>query len=164
MGAQAFPDPGFGHSIAIEVISASQIDIGLRKWHTANNAKRKGKLIMSLSTIIFIVGLLGAVFGVKKPWMGGITGLLIGPSLFYFGISSNIIPLVIVTLICFLLGIACGFVSSILFSGLKGKGHKAGTTYVSGFGVHHPGGIILSNGERKVLRDKNIKREILISY
>ncbi len=119
---------------------------------------------MNLSTIIFIVGLSGVIFGVKKPWMGGITGLLIAPSLFYFSISSNIIPLVIVTMICFLLGLACGFVSFILFSGLKGKGHKAGTTYVSGFGVHHPGGIILSNGERKVLKDKNIKREIVISY
>jgi hypothetical protein len=56
----------------------------LRKWHATNNAKRKGEIIMSLSTIILIVGLLGAIFGVKKPWIGGITGLLIGPSLFYF--------------------------------------------------------------------------------
>ena len=54
--------------------------------------------------------------------------------------------------------------SVIIFSGLKGKGHKAGTTYVSGFGVHHPGGIILANGERKVLKEKNIWREIVISY
>jgi len=119
---------------------------------------------MSLSTIIFVVMLLGAILGVKKPWLGGITGLLIAPSLFYFSISSNIISLVIVTLNCFLLGLACGFASSILFSGLKGKGHKAGTTYFSGFGVHHPGGIILSNGERKGLKYKNIKREIVISY
>jgi hypothetical protein len=119
---------------------------------------------MDLSTIIFIVGLLGAILGVKKPWMGGITGLLIAPTLFYFSISSNIIPLVIVTLSCFLFGLATAFASFILFSGLKGKGHKAGTTYLSGFGVHHPGGIILSNGERKVLKEKNINREILISY
>ena len=119
---------------------------------------------MNLSTIIFFVGLLGAVCGVKKPWMGGISGLLIGPSLFYFSISSNIIPLVIISLICFLIGITCGLASSIIVSGLKGKGHKAGTTYVSGFGVHHPGGLILSNGERQVLKDKNIGREIVISY
>jgi hypothetical protein len=119
---------------------------------------------MSLSTIIFFVGLLGAIFGVKKPWIGGITGLLIAPSLFYFGISSNIIPLVIVTLICSLLGLACGCASSILLSGLKGKGHNVGTTYIGGFGVHHPGGIILSNGERKVLKDNHINREIIISY
>ena len=119
---------------------------------------------MNLSTIIFMVGLLGAVFGVKKPLIGWITGLLIAPFLFYFNISPNITPLIIVTLICFLLGLASGFASSILFSGLKGKGHKAGTAYMSGFGVHHPGGIILSNGERMVLKHKNINREIVISY
>ena len=119
---------------------------------------------MSLSTIIFIVMLLGAIFGVKKPWLGGITGLLIAPSLFYFSISSNIIPLAIITLIGCLLGLACGCINSIILSGLKGIGHKAGTTYMSGFGVHHPGGIVLSNGERKVLKDKNIRREIVISY
>ena len=119
---------------------------------------------MTLSTIILIAGLFGAVFGARKPWMGGIAGLLLAPGLFYFNISSNIIPLVIVTLICFLLGLACGLTGSILLSGLKGKGHKPGTTYVSGFGVHHPGGFILSNGERKVLKEKNLKREIVISY
>lgn len=119
---------------------------------------------MNLSTIIFTVGLLGAIFGIKKPSFGGIAGLVTAPILFYFNISPNIIPLVIVTLICFLLSLASGFASSIIFSGLKGKGHKAGTTYVSGFGVHHPGGIILSNGERQVLKDKNINREIIISY
>ncbi len=119
---------------------------------------------MSLSTILIIAGLLGATLGVKKPWIGGLAGFLIGPLLFYISISSNIIPLVMVTLFCFLLGLACGFVSSILIAGLKGKGHKAGTTYISGFGVHHPGGIILSNGERSVIKEKNIRREILISY
>jgi hypothetical protein len=142
----------------------SQVDIRFRKWHYTNNARLKGRIFMSLSTIIFIVLVAGVVFGVKKPWMGGITGLLIAPSLFYFSISSNLIALAIITLVCFLLGIACGYVSSILLSGLKGRGHKAGTTYISGFGVHHPGGIILSNGERKVLKDKNIRREIVISY
>ncbi len=119
---------------------------------------------MNLSTVIFIVMLLGAIVGAKRPWAGGIAGLLIAPPLFYFSISSNIISLSIVALICFLLGFACGLVNFILLSGLKGRGHKAGTTYISGFGVHHPGGIILSNGERKVLKDKNIRREIVISY
>jgi hypothetical protein len=119
---------------------------------------------MSLSTILIIAGLLGAVLGVKRPWMGGITGLLIAPLLFYFNISSNIIPLIIVTLFCFFFSFACGLISSILISGLKGKGHKVGTAYVGGFGVHHPGGIILANGERKVLKEKNIRREIVISY
>ena len=119
---------------------------------------------MSLSTILIIAGLLGALLGVNKPWKGGITGLLIAPSLFYFFISSNTILLCIVAIFCFFLSLACGLVCSILISGLKGKGHKAGTTYVGGFGAHHPGGIILANGERKVLKEKNIRREILISY
>lgn len=119
---------------------------------------------MSLSTIIFIVLLLGAVSGIKNPWLGGIAALIIAPALFCLSISSNVIPLAIVSLICFLLSLACGCVSSIILSGLKGKGHKPGTTYISGFGVHHPGGIILSNGERQVLKDKNIRREIVISY
>ena len=52
----------------------------------------------------------------------------------------------------------------LIIVGLKGKGHEPGTSYVDGFGVHHPGGIILSNGERNVLKEKNIRREILISY
>ena len=119
---------------------------------------------MSLSTILIIAGLLGAILGVKKPWIGGIAGFLTGSSLCYISISSNIIPVVIVTLFCFLLGLACGFVRSILIAGLKGKGHKAGTTYVGGFGVHHPGGIALSNGGRSVIKEKNIRREILVSY
>ena len=119
---------------------------------------------MNLCTILFIVGLLGAVLGIKKPWLGGISGLLIAPLLFIVFISSNIIPLIIVTLFCFLFALASGFISAVLFSGLKGKGHKAGTTYMSGFGAHHPGGIILSNGERKELRYKNIRREVVISY
>ena len=119
---------------------------------------------MNLSTIILIVGLLGVFLGIKRPWTGGIAGLLVAPFIFYFSISTHIVPLAIVTLICFLLGLACSLISSIIVAGLKGKGHKAGTAYISGFGVHHPGGIILSNGERKVLRDKHINREILISY
>ena len=119
---------------------------------------------MNLCTILFIVGLLGAILGIKKPWLGGISGLIIAPLLFYFAVSSRIIPLVIVTLFCFLFAYATGLISATVLSGLKGKGHKAGTTYVSGFGVHHPGGIILSNGERKDLRYKNIRREVVISY
>ena len=39
---------------------------------------------MSLSTIIFMILLLGAIWGLKKPWMGGIAGLIIAPLLYYF--------------------------------------------------------------------------------
>jgi hypothetical protein len=119
---------------------------------------------MSFSTIIFIVSFIGAIIGLKKIWMGETAGLLIAPFLFYFSISSNIIPIVIGTLTFSLLGFACGFVCSIIFSGLKGRGHNVGPAYISGFGAHHPGGIILSDEERKVLKDKHIKQEVIISY
>lgn len=119
---------------------------------------------MGISTIIFIVSLLGASIGVKNIWMGGIPGLLIVPLLIYFSISSNITLIVISTLISSLLGIACGFVCSIIFSGLKGRGHNVGQTFMSGFGAHHPGGIILSDGELKVLRDNNIRHDVITSY
>ena len=64
----------------------------------------------------------------------------------------------------FLFSLATAFTSSIISSGLKSKGNMTCSSYMSGFGVHHPGGFVLSNGERKVLKDKNLKREILISY
>jgi hypothetical protein len=44
---------------------------------------------MSLFTMIFIVCFLGAIIGVKKPWMGGIPGLLMAPFMIYFSISST---------------------------------------------------------------------------
>lgn len=76
----------------------------------------------------------------------------------------NIIPIVISMLFLSLLGLAWGLVCSIIYSGLKGSGHNFGPTYGSGFGAHHPGGIILSDEEREVLKDRNFKRKIIISY
>ena len=61
-------------------------------------------------------------------------------------------------------GLAWGLVCSIIYSGLKGSGHNAGPTFISGFGAHHPGGIILSDEERIVLKDRNIKHEVIASY
>jgi hypothetical protein len=119
---------------------------------------------MSFPTIFLIVSFLGATIGVKKPWMGGIPGLLIAPFLFYFSIASNIILTVITMLFLSLLGLACGCVCSIIFSGLSGRGHNVGPTIMGGFGVHHPGGLILSDKERKMLKDENIKRALIISY
>jgi hypothetical protein len=66
--------------------------------------------------------------------------------------------------VLFLWGMAYGFVFSTIFSGLKGRGHSVGQTFRSGFGAHHPGGIILSDEEIKILSDKNIKREVIFSY
>ena len=76
----------------------------------------------------------------------------------------HIIPTLIGTLIFLLLGLACGFVTSIIFSGLNGSGHNVGPTFISGFGAHHPGGIILSDEERKALKDKDIMHAVIISY
>lgn len=76
----------------------------------------------------------------------------------------DIIPIAIGVLIFSLLGLICGFVFRIILSGLKGSGHNTGPTYGSGFGAHHPGGIILSDEERKVPKDRNTKSEVIISY
>ena len=120
---------------------------------------------MSIYTIVFIVSFLGAIIDLKKTsWAGGIAGIITAPFLMYFSISSNILLIAIGMLIFFLLGLAFGFVCSIIYSGLKGSGHNTGPTYGSGFGAHHPGGIILSDEERKGLMDRKILREVIISY
>lgn len=76
----------------------------------------------------------------------------------------NIIPFVISLLFFSLLGLACSFVCFLIFSGLKGRGHNIGPTCISGFGAHHPGGIILSDEERKVLKGRDLKRIFFLSY
>ena len=119
---------------------------------------------MSLFTMIFIICFLGAIIGLKKPWIGGIPGLLMAPFMIYFFISSNIITIFTGTLIFLLLGLACGFICSIIYSGLKGSGHNIYPTYGSGFGAHHPGGIIISEEKYKMLNGRNIKRKVIFSY
>jgi hypothetical protein len=119
---------------------------------------------MNFFAMIFIVSILGAIIGVKKPWRGGISVLLIAPFGGYFNTSLDIIPITISILFLFLLGLAYGFMSSMIFSGLKGGRRNVGQTFGSGFGAHHPGGIILSDDEIKILNDKNIKRKVIFSY
>ena len=75
-----------------------------------------------------------------------------------------IFPIVISMLFFSLSGLACCFICALIFSGLKGSGHNVGPTYLSGFGAHHPGGVILSDEERKVLKDNYVEREVIISY
>ncbi len=99
---------------------------------------------MSLQTIIFIVGLLAIIFGAKKPWFGGLAGLIVFSLLFYADISTNIILVIVTAPIGFLFSLATAFASSIISSGIKGKGNKTCTSFMSGFGAHHPGGIICS--------------------
>lgn len=79
--------------------------------------------------------------------------------------SINIIlPVVTGMLTLSLLVLAFVLIGSLLHSGLKGGGHNSGPTYGFGFGAHHPGGIMLSDKERKGLKKKNIIHEIIRSY
>lgn len=109
---------------------------------------------MEISIVITIVVFLAAIFGLKSPWLGGMISFITFPLLFYFIISDKIIHAIIVSLIGFLGGLAIGYASSIIFSGLKGQGHNQGPSYVSGFGGSgaHRGGIILSDEEREGLK------------
>ena len=119
---------------------------------------------MTIFAMLFVVSILGALFGVKKPWLGWIAGLLVAPVLFLSGIQLDIITLIGCTLFFVLLSAAYGYMSFIIFSGLKGGGHNVGQTYVSGFGAHHPGGIILSEEGLKILKEKNIRHSVILSY
>jgi len=99
---------------------------------------------MSLHTIVFIVGLLAVIIGVKRPWLGGLAGLIAFSLMFYVDISTSIILLVAIAPIGLLFSLATAFASSIISSGLKSKGNMTCSSFMSGFGVHHPGGIICS--------------------
>ena len=99
---------------------------------------------MSLHTIVFVVGLIAVILGAKKPWVGGLAGFIAFSSLFYIDISTSIILLIVIAPIGFLFSLAAAFASSIISSGLKSKGNMTCSSYMSGFGVHHPGGIICS--------------------
>jgi hypothetical protein len=118
---------------------------------------------MNIFTLIFAVCFLGAFIGFKKPWMGGMPGLFMAPFMFYYSISSDYIPVISNVLFLFVLGLAYGFISSIIFSGLKGGGHNVDSTYIMGFGAHHPGGIILSDNHPNV-QDRKIQRQVFISH
>ena len=77
----------------------------------------------------------------------------------------NDIILTIINMLIFpLSGLAFSFICYLIFSGLKGSGHNNGPTFISGFGAHHPGGIILSDEERVEMKNKNFERKIIISY
>jgi hypothetical protein len=99
---------------------------------------------MSLHTIVFVVGLIAVIIGVKRPWLGGFAGLIVFSLLFYVDISTRIILSLAIAPIGFLFSLASAFASSIISSGLKSKGNMACSSYMSGFGAHHPGGIICS--------------------
>ncbi len=121
---------------------------------------------MSLLAMIVIVGFSGAVIGINKGKMGGIPGLLMTPLLFYSAISPGPCSLFFHTLLLFTVGLAYGFISSTICSGLKGGGtrHNIGPFYIMGFGAHHAGGIILSTEEDNAPKEQNTGHNVFISY
>ena len=119
---------------------------------------------MNFFGMVFIVSLTGAIIGVKKTWWGGLAGLFIAPFWVYFNTSFDSILLTSSILFLCIMGLVYGFMSSIIFSGLKGGENNIGQTFGIGFGAHHPAGILLSDKEIKTLNDKNIKREVVFSY
>jgi len=120
--------------------------------------------MMTLFIMLVVVSILGALIGAKKPWLGGIAGLVMAPFLSIFNLSLDVVALTICAVALFLMSVAYGFLSFMIISGLKGGGHNTGQTYMSGFGAHHPGGIILSDAELQVLRDKKIRYVEHLSY
>ena len=76
---------------------------------------------MSQSIIIVIVGFLSALSGVKKPWIGGIIGLISFLFLCYQHISDKIFLLIIIVPFGFLFGLTAAFMSYMIFSGSDDK-------------------------------------------
>ncbi len=119
---------------------------------------------MTILTLLLVTSMLGALLGVRKPWMGGIAGLLTTPVLYYTATPLNGLTLFIAATAFFLLSTAYGFMSFMILSGLKGGGLKAGQTYMSGFGAHHPGGIILSDEELRILKNEHMQYAGMLSF
>ena len=63
---------------------------------------------MSLSTIIILVGTTDAIFVVKRPWIGGIAGLIVSPLLLYTFIATTLLYFALALLFGFLIGFGNG--------------------------------------------------------
>ena len=113
-------------------------------------------IIENIIDVVVFGTLISSVFGIKKPILSAIAGIIVLPLLYYFFGSGNIITYIILVFIGFGLGYLGGFVLSVFFSGMKGKGHNTGPSYMGGFGGGRggapPGGIILSDEERERLK------------
>jgi hypothetical protein len=111
---------------------------------------------MSLSTIFFAIVVLGAFFGAKRPWLGSVSGLIGFPLLYYLFCSSEIAFVFITAFAGAIVGGVAGLIASLFYSGFKGKAHSSGPSFMGGFGGGRggapPGGIILSDEERKRTR------------
>ena len=106
--------------------------------------------------VIVFGTLVASFFGIKRPLFSSIAGLVILPLLYHWFGPGNITTLIILMPVGLILGFLAGLVLSILLSGFKGKGHNTGPSFMGGFGGGRggapPGGIILSDDERKGLK------------
>jgi len=113
-------------------------------------------IIENIIDVVVFGTLISSIFGIKRPILGAIAGAIILPLLYYIFGPGSIITILLLIFIGFGLGYSGGFVFSIFFSGFKGKGHNTGPSYMGGFGGGRggapPGGIILSDEERKRLK------------
>ena len=113
-------------------------------------------IIENIIDVVVFGTLISSIFGIKKPIFSGIAGAITLPLLYYFFGPGNIATILILIFIGLILGYLGGFVLSIFFSGFKGKGHNTGPSYMGGFGGGRggapPGGIILSDEERKRIK------------
>ena len=108
---------------------------------------------IDLSVVILVVVFISAFVGYKKPLRGGVIGAFALPCLCYVFLFTNAVFLLLSGVIGLFIGIIAALISSILISGMMGKGHNTGPSFMSGFGGGRggapPGGIILSDEERK---------------
>ncbi|MDX2440795.1 MAG: hypothetical protein QNK40_09615 [Desulfobacterales bacterium] len=105
-----------------------------------------------MENIFFIIaGFISAVFGIKRPKVGLLIGIIVVCIFYYltqtFEIRSLLTSLAIGLPVC-----ACGsFLTSWIFSGFRGGNHNTDPSYGVGFGGGKggapPGGIIRSDEE-----------------
>lgn len=114
------------------------------------------EIFENIFDVIVFGTLIASVLGVKRPLFSAVAGAIILPLLHYLFAPFNGIALLVLVPIGYVLGFLSGFAVNILFSGLKGKSHSSGPSYMGGFGGGRggapPGGIILSDDERKGIK------------
>ena len=113
-------------------------------------------IIENIIDVVVFGILISSIFGIKRPIFSAIAGAIMLPFLYYFFGPGNIVTILILIFVGFGLGYLGGLVLSIFFSGFKGKSHNTGPSYMGGFGGGRggapPGGIILSDEERKGIK------------
>jgi nicotinamide riboside transporter PnuC len=105
---------------------------------------------LKMENIFFIIaGFISVVFGIKRPKVGLVIGVIVVCTFYYltqtFEIRSLLTSLAIGIPVCAL----GSFLTSWIFSGFRGGDHNTGPSYKGGFGRGGapPGGIIRSDEE-----------------